>query len=160
MGKRGRKSTFNGKVQSTILRLIEDGKTEEQIAEIVGVSKSTINNWKGKHPEFLYALRESRQVADELVEAALFNRAVGYSHPEEKVFLSKDFGIVTHDTVKHYPPDTTAAMFWLRNRQPKEWREKTEPDVNVTNNVNTLTDEQLDEKLQRLLEKQKAAKKE
>jgi hypothetical protein len=142
------------------LRLIESGKTEEQIAEIVGVSKSTINNWKGKHPEFLYAIRESRQVADELVEAALFNRAMGYSvsYPETKVFCTKSGEIITETITKHvsHPPDTTAAMFWLRNRQPGNWKEKTEGDVTVNNTIHVanLTDEQLDEKLKALLAKE------
>ncbi|MHB1956052.1 MAG: hypothetical protein ACYCOU_20160, partial [Sulfobacillus sp.] len=60
-----------------------------------------------------------------------------------------------HNTEKHYPPDTQAAMFWLRNRQPERWKEKTEGDVNVNNNLSvaTLTDEQLDSKIQALLTK-------
>lgn len=154
MGKRGRKTGFDDTIQSTILRLIKEGKTEDQIAEIIGVCRTTLNNWKGKHPKFLYAVRESRQIADEMVEAALFGRAVGYSHAEEKVFCS-DGVIVTHETVKHYPPDTTAAMFWLRNRQPDRWKEKTEGDVNVNNtlNVSALTNEQLDAEIQKRLEK-------
>lgn len=154
MGKRGRKSGFNEIIQATILRLIKDGKTEEQIAEIIGVSKTTLTNWKGKHPYFLYAVRESRLVADELVEAALFNRALGYSHPEEKVFQYEGC-IVTHEIKKHYPPDTQAAMFWLRNRQPDRWKEKTEGDVQVNNNLsfNGLSDEQLDAQIAKRLAK-------
>lgn len=157
MAKRGRKTVFNDTIKSTILRLIEEGKTEDEIGKIIGVSRTTINNWKGKHPEFLYAVRESRQAADELVEAALFSRATGYSHPEEKVFNSEKLGIVVHETTKHYPPDTQAAMFWLRNRQPERWKEKTEGDVNVNNNFNLqqLSDEQLDAKIAAFLEKQK-----
>lgn len=155
MGKRGRKTGFNDTIKDTILRLVEDGKTEQQIADIIGVSKTTITNWKGKHPEFLYSLRESRQVADELVEAALFGRATGYSHPETKAFCYEGC-IITEEMVKHYPPDTQAAMFWLRNRQPEKWREKTEGDVTVNNNlqVNSLTDEQLDAKIAAKLAKQ------
>lgn len=158
--KRGRKSTFNALIRDTILRLIEEGKTEQEIADIIGISKTTLTNWKGKHPEFLYAVREARQVADGLVEAALFSRAIGYSHPEQKAFQYEGV-ILTHDMQKHYPPDTTAAMFWLRNRQPKRWKEKTEGDVNVNNNVNTgqVTDEQLENRLQELLQKRGLAPK-
>jgi transcriptional regulator with XRE-family HTH domain len=147
MTKRGRKTGFNEKIQSTILRLLEDGKTEEQIAEIVGVSKTTLNNWKGKHPDFMISVRESRLIADELVEASLLSRALGYSHPEEKVHFDKDGFVHTHETIKHYPPDTTAQMFWLRNRQSKRWREKTEGDVTVKVQAGTLTDEELDAKI-------------
>ncbi len=147
MAKRGRKSGFNSKILGTILRLIEAGKTEAEIAEVIGVCLKTIANWKGKHPELLHAVREARQVADDLVEASLYQRAVGYTHPEEKVFQYEG-GVVTHDTKKHYPPDTAAAMFWLRNRQPGRWKEKVEGDVTVNvNAIQKLTDEELDARI-------------
>lgn len=119
-----------------MIALYQAGKTDIQVAEVIGVCEKTINNWKGKHPEFLQALRESKQIADELVEASLFSRAVGYSHPEERVFQNEGI-IVTHDTIKQYPPDTTAAIFWLKNRQPDKWREKmpgeeTQININLT----------------------------
>lgn len=152
MAKRGRKSSFNSKIQETILRLLKEGKTEEQVARVIGVSTRTLSNWKGKHVELLHAIRESKLLADELVEASLFRRAVGYSHKEIKFFAHE--GVVTDRRVveKHHPPDTTAAMFWLRNRQPKKWREKTESDVNI-NNFSNLTDEQLDARLEEMLAK-------
>lgn len=154
MAKRGRKSCFNEKVRETILRLLKEGRTEADIAEVVGVSTRTLTNWKGKHQELLLAVREAKLTADELVEASLFQKALGYSHPEEKIFCNEGM-IVTHDTTKHYPPDTQAAMFWLRNRQPERWKEKTEGDVNVNNttNVNGLTDDQLDAKIAEKLAK-------
>ena len=155
MNKRGRKSGFNEKAKETILRLIKEGKTEEQIAEVIGVCAKTLANWKGKHPELLHAVREARLIADEVVEASLFRRAVGYSHPEQKVFNCEG-QIITHEIVKHHPPDTQAAMFWLRNRQPERWKEKTEGDVTVNNNVNVekLTDEQLNARIAEKLAKQ------
>lgn len=158
MAKRGRKSTFNDKIGETIARLVKDGKTEEDIAQVIGVSRRTLNNWKGKHPELLYAVRESRLAADELVEASLFSRALGYSHPETKYFCHEG-AVITEEAVKHYPPDTQAAMFWLRNRQPDRWREKTEGDVNVNQTTNIappsdkLSDAELDSKIQAILDK-------
>lgn len=160
MAKRGPKSKFNDKVRETFLRLIKEGKTEDEIADIVGVCRKTLNNWKGEHPELLYAVREARQTADELVEASLYRRALGYSHPETKLFAHEGIVFSKEEVTKHYPPDTTAAMFWLRNRQPKRWKEKTESDVTVNNNVTTLTDEQLDAKLAEKLAKQKPEAKE
>lgn len=118
-----RPSMFNEQIKEKMLELYEKGKTDKQVAEIIGVSEKTINNWKGKHPEFLQTLREMKQVADGLVEASLFARATGYSHPEEKVFQYEGC-IITHETTKHYPPDVTAAIFWLKNRQPKDWKDK------------------------------------
>lgn len=154
MGKRGPKSKFSQKLGETFVRLSKDGKTLEQIAEVVGVSKKTLSNWMGKNEDLLLAVREARQVADELVEAALFGRATGYSHPETKVFIHEGCPI-TEEVTKHYPPDTQAAMFWLRNRQPARWKEKTEGDVTVNNTVQagSMTDEQLDAKIQAMLEK-------
>lgn len=154
MSKRGRKSGYNDKIRETILRLLTEGRTEQQIAKVIGVSRRTLANWKGKHPDLLHAVRESKLLADELVEASLFSRALGYSHPEEKAFLFQG-QVVTHRQQKHYPPDTQAQMFWLRNRQPERWREKTEGDVNVQNNTyGSLTDEQLDARIAALLAKE------
>ena len=136
MGKRGRRSTFNEKIRDTIIRLVEEGKTDKQVAEAIGVSKRTLSNWKGNHSDLLQAVREAKLTADELVEMSLYRKAIGW----EKM-----------------APDTTAAMFWLRNRQPKKWREKTESDtqVNITN-VNSLTDEQLEAKIaEKLAKKEK-----
>lgn len=156
MGKRGRKSGFNESLQSRIVALVEEGKTLAQVAEIIGVSIPTIYNWFGQHKDLLYAVRQARQIADELVEAALFSRAQGYSHPEEKVFCTKDGEIITHDTQRHHPPDTQAAMFWLRNRQPEKWREKVEgTEVNVNLSPAKLTDEQLDARIAAHLAKAK-----
>lgn len=132
--KPGPVSQFNDALQEQMIALFEEGKTEEQVADIIGVSSRTIRAWKGKHKTFLPALRKAKQVADNLVEAALFSRAVGYSHPEEKIFCSKDGDIVRADTVRQYPPDTAAAIIWLKNRQPEKWREKMpgEDQINIT----------------------------
>lgn len=161
MAKRGPKSKFNDKVRETILRLLKEGKTEAQIAEVLGVCTKTISNWKGKHQELLHAVNESKLMADELVEISLYRRALGYSHPEEKIIQTKDGGLDHAVVTKYYPPDTTAAMFWLRNRQPKRWKEKTEGDVNVNNTVSVkdnVSDEQLDARIDALLAKKQESK--
>lgn len=129
----GRPSKFNESLREKILELAKSGKTIEQIADIVGVTPRTIYNWQGKHRDLFHALKEAKQVADDLVEASLFARAVGYSHPEVKVFCDKG-DVIEHLVQKHYPPDVTAAIFWLKNRRPEEWREKQpgEDDKTVT----------------------------
>lgn len=157
MGKRGRKSPFNEKIQATIIRLVEAGKTEEEIAEIIGVCKTTLTNWKGKHQDLLFAVREARQAADSLVESALFGRAVGCKVPETKVIVTKLGDVIREDVDRYYPPDTQAAMFWLRNRQPERWKEKTEGDVNVnqTVQVNNMTPEQKKARIDELIAKRR-----
>ena len=129
----GTKSKFNSSLLATIVNLYACGKTDEQVAERIGVSVRTIYNWKGKHPDFLQALKEGTQVADDLVEASLFHRATGYSHIEEKIFIS-DGQIIRAKTRKHYPPDTTAAIFWLKNRRPESWRDA-QPDEDLSSDI-------------------------
>lgn len=121
---RGRKTLFNDSLTAKIIKLYESGKTDAQVAYIVGISERTINNWKGSHPDFLHAIRESKCVADDLVEAAMFSRATGYSHTEEKLFCYEGH-VVRAKTIKQYAPDVTAGIFWLCNRQPERWRRNT-----------------------------------
>jgi len=99
------------------------GWTDKQIAERLHVCEATINNWKLQHPEFLESLNEGKAISDEKVVRALYERATGYSHPENKINVSEGEVIVT-PTTKHYPPDATSAIFWLKNRQPDKWRDK------------------------------------
>jgi hypothetical protein len=157
---RGPKTKFNEKIGEAFVRLTEEGKTLEEAADLLGFSKKTLCTWMGKHVDLGVAVREARKPADELVEAALFRRATGYSHPEEKVAISKLGDVIPYVVEKRYPPDTQAAVFWLRNRQPKRWKEKTEGDVTVNNNltVENLTDEQLNSKINAMLEKAKGPK--
>lgn len=102
------------------------GKTEAEIAEGLGVAFKTISNWKRRSPEFLRRLRLGRAAANGRVERALFERAIGYEHPEDKIFLGKDNKPVIVPTIKHYPPDTLAAMSWLKNRDQENWKDKQE----------------------------------
>jgi predicted transcriptional regulator len=105
--------------------LAEKGFTEDEIAEFFGICKASVTNYKQEHPEFLAAIKAGKKISDEKVERSLFERACGYEHPEEKIFCSEGC-IVTHQTTKKYPPDPTAMIFWLKNRKPKEWRDKQE----------------------------------
>ena len=152
----GRKSCFNEAIRATIIRLAEEGKTDEEIAEMIGVSRTTLTNWKGKYQDFSLAVREAKHMADELVEAALFSRATGYTHDEENVIVTKQGDVVPVTKKKHYPPDTQAAMFWLRNRKPADWREKNESDVTVNNTVQTqaLSDAEIEARIQALMQKE------
>ena len=107
------------------------GRTEDQIAEKLDVSKATITNWKTEHPEFLAALKAGKEGPDDKVEASLFSRATGYSFDSEKIMTvsdGKDCGshIERVPIVEHCPPDVTAQIFWLKNRRPARWRDRVE----------------------------------
>lgn len=120
---------------STVTQLAADGKTNAEIAEYLGVAETTIYQYKRKYEKFSKALENGHAIADDLVEQALFARAMGYWGEETKVFAEK--GIVT-DTItikKWYPPDPTCLKLWLTNRRPNEWRDKKESEVNLSGNI-------------------------
>jgi len=105
------------------------GATDKDLAAFFDVDESTINNWKLIHTEFLESLKEGKETADARVAQALYHRAIGYSHPQEEIKVvsigdNQGSQIERVDTVKHYPPDSTSCIFWLKNRQPEKWREK------------------------------------
>lgn len=101
------------------------GKTDKEMAEELGIALKTLYNWKNTHPEFLHALKAAKEEPDDRVERSLFERALGYEHPEEKIAMdAKSGAIVRAMTTKHYPPDTAAAIIWLKNRRPEKWRDK------------------------------------
>ena len=108
-----------------------DGLTDKEIAKLFGVTEQTLNNWKRKFPMFFVSLKAGKAQADDKVEAALYQRAVGYSAPD--VHISNHQGSVTMTPIiKHYPPDTTAQIFWLKNRKPDKWRDHQDHNLDVT----------------------------
>jgi len=108
------------------------GATDAQLANFFEVTESTLNNWKHEYPEFLESLKDGKSVADGEVAKSLFHRAKGYSH--KAVHISNYQGeIAQTEIIKEYPPDTTACIFWLKNRQSEMWRDKREYAVNEDN---------------------------
>lgn len=123
-----------------VFALAEKGKTIADIAEAFDVAMSTVTLWAKEHPEFSVALKLGREAADDKVERALFEKATGYSHPAVKILaVSSGQGcgsrIETVEYTEHYPPDTEAAKFWLKNRRGSKWREKSEVEQNVKHYV-------------------------
>ena len=98
------------------------GSTDKDMADFFEVCEDTINNWKHKHPEFFESIKRGKVSADATVASRLYKRAVGYEHDEDKIFNNQGEPLIV-PTTKHVQPDTTAAIFWLKNRQPKMWRD-------------------------------------
>lgn len=121
----GRPTDYQNKYSKIAYQLALLGATDIQFAEAFGVSETTINTWKKKHQEFSEALKKGKNIADAQVAQSLFKRANGYSHPDVDIKVIND-KIVTTKLTKHYPPDTTAGIFWLKNRQKNYWRDKQE----------------------------------
>lgn len=111
------------------------GATDQDLAELFSVSRSTINLWKIEQPKFSDALKDAKEVADARVERALYQRALGYSHDEDDIRVVEG-NIVVTPTIKHYPPDTTACIFWLKNRMPEQYRAN--PDDNGADGADKL----------------------
>ena len=99
-----------------------DGLTDEQISRNMGIAYSTFREWKKKYSAFSAVLKRTKDVVDREVENALFRRAMGYKYDEVTYERGEEVKRVT----KEVAPDTTAQIFWLKNRKPAEWRDKIE----------------------------------
>lgn len=100
-----------------------DGLVDEQIAQNIGIAASTLYEWKNQYPEISEALKKGKEVVDRQVENALLKRALGYKYEEIKTEETEEGKKVTV-TIKEVVPDTTAQIFWLKNRKPDQWRDK------------------------------------
>ena len=103
-----------------------DGLTDEQIARNIGIATSTFYEWKKKKLEFSETLKKGKEVVDFEVENALLKKALGYTITLNKQKVTKDGDVVDITEEVHVPPDTTAQIFWLKNRKKEQWREKVE----------------------------------
>lgn len=153
--KTGRPSSYKPEYAEQAEKLCKLGATDADLAEFFGVSDRTIYRWSGEFPAFCQALKAGKDVSDERVERSLYHKAVGYTFDSEKVFQHQG-QVVRAKTREHTPPDTTAAIFWLKNRRPDEWR-----DVNRTEHTGknggpiqteALTPEQRDERIAQILQ--------
>ena len=111
-----------------------DGLTDEQIAANAGIATATLYDWTQRHPEVSEALKKGKEVVDVQVENALLKRALGYTYTETKKERTAE-GVRTTTTIKEVVPDTTAQIFWLKNRRPDRWRDK--QDIHVSGSLNT-----------------------
>ena len=129
------------------------GATDAKLAIFFDVDESTINNWKIDFPEFLESIKKGKEIADSHVAQSLFKKATGYEHEAVKIFNDQGSAMVV-PYVEKFAPDTTAAIFWLKNRQPALWRDKQEVDHRTPDGVQVettqLSDEELTERLRRL----------
>lgn len=141
----GRPTKYREDYPKRAYKLCLLGATDKQLADFFEIEESTLNNWKLEYPEFMESLKAGKSDADAVIAQSLFHRAKGYSHPEDKIF-NEDGEAMIVPTVKHYAPDTTACIFWLKNRQKDKWRDRTETGItgadgtDLTINVNITED--------------------
>ncbi len=139
----GRPTKFKPEYVEQAQKLATLGATDREVADFFGVDERTLNRWKHDNEEFCQSLKVGKEQADERVEQSLYRRALGYSHDAVKIAVNASGEITQVPFVERYPPDTTAAIFWLKNRKPAEWR-----DVRVINgNVNHTNSDMSDDEL-------------
>lgn len=141
------------------LSLIEcwarDGLTDEQISNNLGISKTTFYKFKAEHVELSELLKKGKEVVDYEVENALLKRAMGYDYEEEtyESRFNRESGeyeeVLTKRVKKHVQPDTTAQIFWLKNRKPDVWRDKQE--IKHSGEINNPFSEMSTEELRKLI---------
>lgn len=119
-----------------------DGLIDEQIANNLGIGLTTLKDYKNKYPSFLSAIKKGKEVADIEVENALNKRAKGYRYVEVKTVTNADGKVSTTEITKEVAADPTAMIFWLKNRKPKEWRDRKDVDSNI--NVTGETSNKID----------------
>lgn len=145
--KRGAPTKYKEEYNDLVYKYCLLGCTDEEMADLFGVSKSTFNLWKKEHIDFSDSVTRGKTIADAEVAAALYNRATGYDYTETKE-KEGDNGSETITTTKHISADAGAAMNWLSNRQKKKWRK--DPKVKVEVKVNDISDDELQKKIDKL----------
>jgi hypothetical protein len=125
MGERGPDTSFKPEFCNVARRVAMLGATNDDLAAILGVCRRTVGNWLQEFPEFKAAVAEGKLDADSRVAEKLYQRAIGYERPAVRHFAGTE-GPQRVDYTYHHPPDTAAAIFWLRNRRREDWREQVE----------------------------------
>ncbi len=149
----GRKGKYHDWITKEGLLKIEgwarDGLTDKQIAHNIGITEQTLNNWKKRFPSLFESLKRGKEVIDRQVENALLKRALGYEYEEVKQIVEKDEMGKDRKRVEKIKkvvlPDTTAQIFWLKNRKPEQWRDKHNIDHSGTMEVKSDEAEKYEE---------------
>lgn len=163
--KGGRPSKYEAEWKDKLIIIegwAKDGLTDEQIAKNMGISLSTLYEWKKKYLEFSESLKKGKEVVDREVENALLQKALGIKETVTRAIKLKeviyDNGKRVKETERieyadeevYVQPDTTAQIFWLKNRKPTVWRDKQEVTHNGNMNINNPYKELTTEELKKL----------
>ncbi|NFA42707.1 hypothetical protein EXM65_09010 [Clostridium botulinum] len=139
-----------------------EGLIEEEICKRLGVSLSSLQNYKNKYSELSKALKDGKEIADYKVENALYKRALGYKYKEvtKERELNKESGkyelVVTKEIEKEIAPDPQSIIWWLKNRKPTKWKDKIDINVDgsidINNKFSYMTDEEIEKEARKLEE--------
>ena len=143
IGKAGRKGKYQEWLTPDGLTMLEglarDGLTDELICKKIGIGSRTFYEWMERFPQMAQAIKKGKAPVDIQVENALLKRALGYEYEETITEVEELAGghqkKHIRKVTKHCPPDTTAQIFWLKNRRPERWRDKVEQVQTVGNEL-------------------------
>lgn len=141
MAEVGRPTKYKEEYAEQAYKLCLLGHIDDELAEFFEVDVSTIHRWKLEHEEFRDSIKKGKEIADGNVVQSLYHRAIGYQAPDIDIKMYEG-EIIETPYIKHYPPDATSAIFWLKNRQPKKWRDKqvTEHEGGITVETKSMED--------------------
>ena len=135
----GRPPKYKPEFAEQAKKLCELGATDEEIADFFGVSTRTIYRWKHEDEQFCQALKVGKAPADNRVERSLFQKATGFYYVEQQAFKIKTGDgvevVEVVDVERYAMPDTTAQIYWTKNRQSDHWKDKTEQAVTVEHDI-------------------------
>lgn len=138
----GRPTDYDESLAVQAAKLCQLGATDDELADFFGVHRATIYRWKHEHQKFCDAVKSGKDVADERVERSLYQKATGYEVTEEQAVKLKvdqyKEEVEVVEVRKHIPSDTTAAIFWLKNRRRTEWRDKVETEHSGAVTINKV----------------------
>ena len=139
----GRPTNYRAEYCLQAEKLCKLGATDIELADFFQVDEKTINRWKLAHSEFCLSIKRGKTLADANVAERLYQRAMGFEHDSEEIKVVPEgmglgSSIVRVPVKKIYAPDTVAAIFWLKNRQPKKWRDKQEVDVRTPEGITVV----------------------
>jgi hypothetical protein len=140
----GRPTLYKPEYAEQAVELVGFGATDKDLAKHFKVHVDTIEEWKKVYPEFSESIKTAKDQVDTKVVRSLFERAMGYHHPETKIVTFE--GEITDqiDVERYYPPDATALIFWLKNRQPSQWRDR--QDVAISGALPVIVDDLREDK--------------
>lgn len=144
--KTGRKNAYYTKIKPRLLEIAawcRDGLTDTQISELLGISYETFRLHKKNHYVFSDILMRTKSIVDINIENSLYQRAKGSKVKEtiKETKTDKEGNVIftrTKQIEKEVPPDTTAQIFWLKNRKPVQWRDKRQIENTSSSNVDVL----------------------
>lgn len=154
----GRPSSYRSEYTPFVAELCARGATDVELAQVLEVTQRTLNRWKVIHPEFAEALRRGKEPADERIVNSLYHKAQDREIEEEQAIklktvtygdngkrLKEEERVEVVTVKKFIPGDTTAMIFWLKNRRAQEWRDVHKHEHGKAGAFDHLDDKALDD---------------